>query len=83
MAYVTIDDAVRQVVSVGNGALMAKIDIKSAFRLIPVHPADRHLLGMKWNDNWFIDTCLPFGLRSSPKLFNILADLLESFPAAH
>ena len=24
----------------------------------------------------YIDTCLPFGLRSVPKLFNILADLL-------
>ena len=24
----------------------------------------------------YIDTCLPFGLRSAPRLFNILADLL-------
>lgn len=43
---------------------------------MPVHPADRHLLAMEWRDGIFIDTCLPFGLRSSPKLFNILADLL-------
>lgn len=55
---------------------MAKIDIKSAFRLVPVHPTDRHLLGMKWKEYTFIDTCLPFGLRSAPKLFNVLADLL-------
>ena len=31
---------------------------------------------MEWRSGVFIDTCLPFGLRSSPKLFNILADLL-------
>ena len=53
------------------------MDIRSAFRLLPVHPADRHLLGMKWKKNIYIDTCLPFGLRSAPKLFNILADLLS------
>ncbi len=54
----------------------AKIDIRNAFRLIPVHPADRHLLAMEWNDQVYIDTCLPFGLRSAPKLINIMADLL-------
>ena len=76
MSYVTIDDAIRRIISVGPGAKLAKIDIKHAFRLIPVHPADRHLLGMEWEDWVFIDTCLPFGLRSAPKLFNIIAELL-------
>ena len=37
---------------------------------------DRHLVTMKWNRQIYIDTCLPFSLRSAPKLFNILADLL-------
>ncbi len=76
MKYVTIDDAIQKILTLGRGALLAKIDIKSAFRLIPVHPNDRHLLAMEWNDQVFIDTCLPFGLRSAPKLFNIMADLL-------
>ena len=44
--YVTIDDAINQVVKLGQGSLLAKVDIKSAFRLLPVHPADRHLLQM-------------------------------------
>ena len=30
----------------GLGALMAKLDIQSAYRMIPVHPGDRRLLGM-------------------------------------
>ena len=60
----------------GPGTHLAKIDIKSAFRLLPFHVADRHLLGMRWKGAVFMDTCLPFGLRSAPKLFNILADLL-------
>lgn len=42
-----------------------------------MHPADRHLLAMKWRGGVYIDTCLPFSLRSAPKLFNVMADLLE------
>ena len=77
MAYISVDDAIRKIISLGKGTLLAKIDIKSAFRLIPVHPADRHLLAMEWQGSLYIDTCLPFGLRSAPKLFNVMADLLE------
>ena len=60
-----------------HGPLLEKIDIKSAFRLLPVHPADCHLLSMRWEQNIYIDTYLLFGLRSAPKLFNTLANLLS------
>ena len=77
LKYVTLNDAIQTILALGPGTLLAKIDIKSAFRLLPVHPTDRHLLGMRWNGEIYLDCCLPFGLRSAPKLFNILADLLE------
>lgn len=41
---------------------------------MPVHPDDRPLLGMKWEGQCFLDSALPFGLRSAPKVFNALAD---------
>ena len=47
MSYVTIDDDINKILTLGPGSLLAKIDIKSAFRLIPVQPADRHLLAMQ------------------------------------
>ena len=74
--YITIDNAIQEILRLGRGTMLAKIDIKNAFRLLPVHPSDRHLLGMSWSDGIYIDTCLPFGLRSAPKLFNVMADLL-------
>ena len=77
LRYITTDDAAHHIMTLGRGSFLAKIDVKSAFRLLPIHPTDRHLLGMQWNGNLFIDTCLPFGLRSAPKLFNVLADLLS------
>lgn len=76
LQYVTIDDAIQQIFNLGPGSLLAKIDIKNAFWLLPVHAANRHQL-MKWDNGIYIDTCLSFGLRSAPKLFNILADLLQ------
>ena len=76
LTYVTIDDAVLSILKSGRSTMLAKIDIKNAFRLLPVHPADRHLLGMKWRGCVYIDHCIPFGLCSAPKLFNILVDLL-------
>ena len=56
---------------------MAKTDVKSAFRNIPVHPDDWELLGMKWRDLYFFDCVLPFGLRSAPFIFNMLSDAFE------
>jgi len=38
---------------------------------------------MKWNGGVFIDMCLPFGLRSPPKLFDLLADLLAWIAGQH
>ena len=74
MSYISVDDAIKKIITLGPGSLLAKIDIQSAFRLIQVHPADHHL---EWTGSIDIDTCLPFGLHSVPKLFNVLADLLE------
>ena len=57
--------------------LLAKVDIESASRLIPVHPDDRTLLGVQWQGRVYIDPMLPFGLRSAPKIFNAVADALQ------
>ena len=71
----TVDDTITKILESTPNTLLAKVYIKHAFRLPPVHPADRHLT-MEWKQSMYIDTCLPFGLRSAPKLFNILVYLL-------
>ena len=72
--YSSIDDAVGIIQALGNGALMAKLDLKAAYRSVPVHPDDRFLLGTRWGDSIFVDTALPFGLASAPKIFSAVAD---------
>uniref|UniRef100_A0A7M6DPV8 Reverse transcriptase domain-containing protein n=1 Tax=Clytia hemisphaerica TaxID=252671 RepID=A0A7M6DPV8_9CNID len=63
--------------TVGKGCFMSKVDIRHAFRLCPVHPEDRSLLGYLWQERYFVDVCLPFGNRSSPCIFNSFADALQ------
>ena len=66
-----------QLTKLGSGALLAKLDLKSAYRMVPVHPLDQPLLGMKWEDSVLVDTCLPFGLHSAPKMFLARADAIS------
>ena len=53
------------------------MDIKQAYRHVPVHPEDRFALGMRLDGKVFIDTVFPFGLRSAPLLFTAVADVLQ------
>ena len=75
--YASFDRALAPVVRHGTNALMAKLDIKHAFGLCPVRREDRELLGLKWQNQFYLDLRLPFGLRSLPFLFNRLADAFE------
>ena len=77
LKYASVEDAVQTIWSLGQGTLLAKIDIEHAYRNIPVHTDDRLLLAMQWRDNLYIDTVLPFSLRSAPKIFSAMADALE------
>ena len=76
LRYASLDDAAAMVRRLGTGTLLAKLDLKKAYRMIPVHPDDHALLGIKWGPNVYIDTALPFGLRSAPKIFSAVADAL-------
>lgn len=77
LSYVSVDDVVSRVLRLGKGARLAKMDIKQAYRNVPVHPNDRSMLGMSWKGEVFVDATLPFGLRSAPLIFTALADALQ------
>ncbi len=77
LQYASVDDAAAVILSLGRNVHLAKLDIKSAYRNVPVHPHDRPLLAMEWEGAVYVDATLPFGLRSAPKIFSALADALE------
>ena len=64
LQYFKVEDATREVAKQGYGAWMAKIDLQHAYRNVPIHPDDRWLLGMQWEGKIFVDTAVPFGVRT-------------------
>ena len=76
MSYASIDDATNCILHLGPGTVLIKIDLKNAYRFVPVHPQDQHLLAMSWEGGTYVDHALPFGLRSAPKIFLAVADML-------
>lgn len=48
----------------GAGAELAKCDIKSAFRLLPVHPADFELLSFSFKGNFMWTKLFPWVVQT-------------------
>ena len=53
--------------------MLAKMDVKQAYRNIPVHPEDRILLSMKWQGRAFADKVW----SAAPIIFTAFADDLQ------
>lgn len=60
----------------GKKCKLFKMDIKSAFRLLPVSPDDFDQLGFMFDEGFYVDKCVPFGCSISCNLFNRFADSL-------
>ena len=76
MHYTSVLEASALIRQLGRGARLAKIDLHQAYRMVPVHADDHHLLGIKYQNETFVNTDLPFGLQSAPKIFSAFADAL-------
>ncbi len=74
--YHDIDQAITLIKTAGRGAWLAKIDITSAFKIMPIHPDFWHLFGIRWQGNFYFSVRLTFGCRSSPKIFDMLSEAI-------
>jgi hypothetical protein len=79
VSFVTLDDATSVIKP--NGFL-AKRDLQSAYRSVPIHPDDYNLTGLRGRFgedekfSYFYDSKLPFGAVKSCQVFQILTDAL-------
>ena len=76
LEYASLDDAIEVLLTIGRGAILVKRDLSDAFRYIPVASSDFWLLDFFYEENFWTDRFLLFGLRTSPYLFNLFAKAL-------
>lgn len=80
ITYASVDDAVGHILKLGRNSQLVKIDLKNAYRMVPVHLQDQHLLAITWEGRTYVDRVLPFGLRTPRKWLGSLAPLFCVLP---
>lgn len=73
LEYTTFDEAVAALSCMGRGSKLVKRDLADALRHVPVAKSEWWLLGFFWQGYYYFDRFLPFGLRTSPYIFDLLA----------
>ena len=73
VSYSSVDDAVRLIGRVGTGCFCAKIDLRSAYRSVPLAESVYHLFVFWWRDAFFFESRMGFGCSSSPAIFTWIA----------
>jgi hypothetical protein len=82
ISYDMFERAVSDLRLSGRGSLMFKLELKDAFRHIPIRVADHHHMGMFWDGSFYYAIVLMFGLRSAPYIFNLFSgSALDHFPS--
>ena len=74
--YASVDNAIQMIKAAGAGAWLGKADIVDAFKVMPLHPSQWHLFGVKWRGRFYFAVKLTFGCRSSPRIFDTLSEAL-------
>ena len=69
LSYIVVDDVAEIVQRLGTASCLAKMDIEAASSG-PLPPGNAR------DGKIYVDPCLPFGLRSAPKILNAVADTL-------
>ncbi|CAJ0928568.1 unnamed protein product [Ranitomeya imitator] len=77
VTYSSFDVAIDILRNFDRGVLMSKSDIKSTFRLFPVHPDGFSSLGFHFENNVFFDKCLPMGFSLSCFYFESFSSFLH------
>ena len=74
VSYCSVSDVVRVILQCQGEVFLSKIDLKNAYRMVPVSKQDWPYLGMFVNQHFIVDRCLPIAAASSCKIFQRISD---------
>ena len=77
LTYATIDEAIQSIMLTGRNSFLCKCDIAAAFKLLPIRPELVPFYSCCWQNRFYFFVRLPFGGRSSPRLFDCLSTAVE------
>lgn len=73
----TIHDAIRLITSFRFDVVLGSLDIARAYRNFRLDPYDWPLSCIKFQGNYFIDTCMPFGSRLSSLYMQRMSNIIS------
>ena len=85
ISYATLDDALSHI---KPESYLAKVDLKDAYRAVPLHASCFPLTGLSWKfagqdtQTYLYDARLPFGAAKSCKIFQTLTDRVVEMMAS-
>ncbi len=69
VSYEMVGDAICHILELAHTCWLGKVDIKTAFRIMPVRPVHYKLLGAQIQGRFHLDTVLPMGCGSNCRIF--------------
>jgi hypothetical protein len=92
VSYPTLDQSVDAALALSESSnsppFMAKVDLKDAYRQIPLAPSEYPLLVFSWQGAFYYDTALVMGARSACAIFQRISNSIsfsirQRFPDVH
>ena len=77
LKYPSIDLITSSLSKLGPAAKIYKVNISRAFRQIKIDPMNIDLLGLKFQDQYFIDRLVPFRYRKGSQIFQRCTDAIQ------
>ena len=77
LQYESFQHALQLVAAAGRYCILLKKDLKAAFRQVPISSIDWPLFIFFWRGKYYADLFLPFGLRTSPRIYNLFGEAIH------